>query len=260
MAAATRAPKQWSLTKNETINSFENWRQNLLYTLSLDATFAPFVADGVVWRKRTRGHPRRGFLDDDNGPTAEQKVRSLELMLGQIANYCPVIARSSIIKDSTSLNSVWHEIRQHFGFQVSGAQFLDFDGIHLEGDERPEDLFQRLKAFLEDTLLRPNGLTHHGERVAEEEEVSPTLENMLVLTWLRLGHPGLPKLVKQRYGTELRSRTLASIKPEISQALSSLLDELRASDDVRGFRSAATSEPRRTAGGRRDPRLLLQRR
>ena len=37
--------------------------------------------------------------------------------------------------------------------------------------------------------------------------------------------------MKQRYGTELQSRTLASIKPEISQALTSLLDEICTADD-----------------------------
>lgn len=41
----------------------------------------------------------------------------------------------------------------------------------------------------------------------------PTVENLIVLTWLRLIKPSLPQLVKQRYGTELRARTLASIKP-----------------------------------------------
>ncbi|KAJ8344559.1 hypothetical protein SKAU_G00318880 [Synaphobranchus kaupii] len=102
-------------------------------------------------------------------------------------------------------------------------------------------------AFVEDSLLRPNGLSHHGEAVTEDEELSPTLENVVVLTWLKLIHPSLPRLVKQRYGTELRSRTLASIKPEISQALCSLLDEIRASDDAKIFRTAITTEPRRPA-------------
>ena len=37
-----------------------------------------------------------------------------------------------------------------------------------------------------------------------------TLENVIVLTWLRLVHPDLPKLVKQRYGTEL---ALAHLPP-----------------------------------------------
>ena len=56
------------------------------------------------------------------------------------------------------------------------------------------------------------------------------MENVIVLTWLRLLQPELPKLVKQRYGTEFRSRTLASFKHEISLALPSLLDEARAAE------------------------------
>ena len=51
MAAQMRAPKQWSLTKQESITSFEAWRQNLQYTLSLDQNFAPFLVDGFTWQK-----------------------------------------------------------------------------------------------------------------------------------------------------------------------------------------------------------------
>ena len=63
------------------------------------------------------------------------------------------------------------------------------------------------------------------------EELSPTLENLVVLTWLRLIQPDLPGLVKQHYGTGLRSRALASLKPEISQALDSLIEEIRSTAD-----------------------------
>ena len=257
---ASRAPKQWCLTDRETITSFESWKQNLEYTLSLDPGFAPFIHEGVSWLKRSRTQPLRGFTSDGNDiPAAERrtaanKVYALELMLGQIANYCPVISRNTIVKNSTSLAHIWQSIRQHFGFQVSGAQFIDFDNIRMESDERPETLFQRLTAFIEDSLLRPGGLTHHGEFVAEEEELSPTLENLVVLTWLRLIHPGLPALVRQRYGTELRSRTLASIRPEISQALSSLLEEVRTADDARSLRATARA-PRSQPAWRPNPRF-----
>ena len=54
MASSHRAPEQWCLSKVETINSFENLKQNLLYTLSLDSNFAPFLADGVQWLKKTK--------------------------------------------------------------------------------------------------------------------------------------------------------------------------------------------------------------
>ena len=39
LASAYRAPKQWCLSKVGTIYSFENWKQNRLYTLSLDSNF-----------------------------------------------------------------------------------------------------------------------------------------------------------------------------------------------------------------------------
>ena len=47
----------------------------------------------------------------------------------------------------------------------------------------------------------------------------PTLENLIVLTWLRLVHPGLPKLVKQRYGTELKNRSSASTTSSMRHAI-----------------------------------------
>lgn len=150
MASTLRAPKQWCLSKTENVNSFENWRQNLQYTLSLDNNFAPFLVEGVKWLPKGKESPLRGFVDDgDTVPaaqkrTAAQKVAMLELMLGQIANFCPVISRATIIKKSTSMDNIWQMIRLHFGFQSTGAHFIDFAEIHREHEERPEDLYQRL--------------------------------------------------------------------------------------------------------------------
>ena len=106
-------------------------------------------------------------------------------MLGQVANYCPIISRNTIVKTSTSLAEIWQTIRLHFGFQSSGAHFR----IRLQDDEEPEDLYQRLVAFLEDLLKHDGGITHHGENLQDDEELTPSLENIIVLTWLRLIHP-----------------------------------------------------------------------
>ena len=248
-----RAPKQWCLTKTETVTSYENWRQNIVYTLSLDPNFSPFLVEGTTWTKKTAVAPLRGFTNDgedvaqNSRRTATQKITMLELMLGQIANYCPILSRNTIVKNSTSVSGIWQVIRSHYGFQATGAHFIDFNDIKLGVEERAEDLYQRLTAFAEDNLLLVNGgITHHGEAPTIDEDVSPSLENFIVLTWLRLLHSDLPHLVKQRYGTELRSRTLASIKPEISQALDSLLDELKTAADAKVLRSAATNLQRNT--------------
>ena len=148
MAHSNRAPKQWSLGKNETVNSFENWKQNIVYTLSLDEQFTPFLE--AKWAKKSKTRPHRNFVDDDENVaeakrlTKAQKSTRQDLMLGQVANYCPIISRNTIVRNSTSLAEIWQTIRLHFGFQSSGSHFLDFNDIRLQDDEKPEDLYQRL--------------------------------------------------------------------------------------------------------------------
>ena len=147
------------------------------------------------------------------------------------------------------------EIRQHYGFQSTGAHFLDLATIHLQPDERPKDLFQRLMAFFEDNLLSvQGGLTHHGDQATANEDLSPTLENTVVVLWLQLIHPGLPLLVKQKYGSELCNTTLASLKPEIYQALGSLLDELRSIEDTKAMRIGSSTPRRHPNSGQGQPR------
>jgi len=86
-------------------------------------------------------------------------------------------------------------------------------------------------------LTTTSRISHHDEVPISDEEMTPTLASMIVLTWFRLVDKNLPTLVKQRYGTELRSKTLASLKPEISQALDSLLDEIQVSNEAKVLRS-----------------------
>ena len=245
---AYKAPKQWTLQSDATVTQYEAWRQNLMYTLSLDSSFKAYIKKDASWKKATKADPNRGFADDGAAvaeavrQSAEQKVYALEMMLGQIANYAPIINRNTITKQSTSLKSVWQVIRQHLGCQQSGARILDLADMTLEPNERPEDLYQRILAFVDDTLLKADsGLKHYGETIEEDEEMTPSLDNMVVLTWLKLLHKGLPSFVKRKYCTELRTQTLASLKPEISLALDSLLNELQNDEDAKAYRAAVQS-------------------
>ena len=129
-------------------------------------------------------------------------------MFREISNCCPRISRTSLTKNSMSFEFIWQTIWQHFGFQVTSTHFIDFSDIHFEPNKCPEDLYQQLMEFV---LSRTNGLTHHSIGLLEDKELSPTLENFVVLIWLKLIHPQLPRLIN--HGMELWSHTLASIKP-----------------------------------------------
>lgn len=261
MTYQQRAPKQRCLEKNETIGSYERWQRNLLYILSLDPNQKIFTKPGATWERRKRNNPKRGFTDDGdnvttNKRTAEEKVQQLELMLGQIANYCGVIDDDTIINGSTSLDSIWKAIRTHYGFQCTGARFIDLAEIKRQPEERPADLYQRINSFISDCLLRKDGgITHHDEAVDEDEFKTPTLENFMILYWLQLVHPDLPKQVKLRFTTQLRTRTLASLKDEISLSLDSLMDEIGNVHDARTMRAGVEQMFKRKpyAGGSKAP-------
>lgn len=60
--------------------------------------------------------------------------------------------------------------------------------------------------------------------------------------------------MKQKYGSELRNKTLASLKPEISQALGSLLDELRSIEDTEAMRIGSNAPRRHLNSGQGQPR------
>lgn len=87
-------------------------------------------------------------------------------------------------------------VRQHFGFQCR-------EPISSTVDEHPEDLFQQLMAFFKDNLLSVNsGLTHPGDPVVADEDLSPSLEKTILFLCLQLINQGLPLLVSQKYGPE----------------------------------------------------------
>ena len=100
MGDKQRVPRMWPLSKDETINSFESWRGNFLYTLNMDTNFAPFLVSNKTWEKKIKGG------SDHRGLSNAQERNFLEMLLGQIANFCPVISRKTIINNSTSIESV----------------------------------------------------------------------------------------------------------------------------------------------------------
>ena len=138
----------------------------------------------LVGKKKSAQSPYHGFTDDGSDVpegrrlTKEQKNQILELMLGQIANVCPDIARITFIKDSKSLDDTWQKIHLHLGFQRTGAHFLDLATLTLEPNERSEALHQHINAFYQDNLLTPqSAITHHGDKITVEEDMTPSLEN-----------------------------------------------------------------------------------
>ena len=223
-----RPPKQWQLTENETITSFANWQSNIMYHLSLNNEFEPFLT--TVWQKKSV--PNRG-LTATTTKTAVQLNIILERMLGLIAQFVPTLLRNDILKKSTSLNYIWQRIRKHYSFPQSEVNFLKLSSIKREEHERYETFFQRIVAHLEDNLLTvASGTIHDGAPVAVDEEMSPTTERLAVYLWLSLIDERLPAYVARIYAHDLQTKSLKEIQPLLAESMDSLLAELSAQEDI----------------------------
>lgn len=244
-------PKIRTLTTTETLATIEAWKSNVLYSLSQNPDFKEFLVAGFIWGKKTRANPHRDFVDiytnqtipdpEDSTKTKDVLVKDVskesrcavvDLLLEQIANYSPQVPRTDITKDCRSMKEVWVTIRSFYNKQQTGASLNDTWNVHRELDETPQALYGRLKQIYIDSLLTTDGLFHNEGRVSEDEELSPTLQNTIILHWLQIMHPSLRDLVTQRFIIQLRDHTYAAIFPEISRSVDHLLEELNSTSSV----------------------------
>ena len=226
------APKPTILQGEPTPTALEAWINNLIFNLTIDGSFEEFLEEDFKWSPPSVVN--RGLVNDEQGPaanrrTAKQKVAYLNLMLGSISSYAPVISKRFITEEAQSLNEIWDRLRTRFGCRKTGGLILDIgtDRFTLQEGESYEALWERVLSFVEGNLISASDkIQHMGSDILRSEVMTPTLLNLSIVLWLRIIHPSLPSVVKQKYATELRNKTLASIRDEISESLSSLLMEV----------------------------------
>ena len=129
-------------------------------------------------------HRYRGFSDitetDNEGKissvkTAAQRASFLDLCLGMIAGYAPVISRNTITKECCSIKEIFQILRSHYGFAITGSSIIDVVSVTQKNDESPEDVYQGIKSLIESFLLSSDDeLCHHGSTVDEDEVLTPT--------------------------------------------------------------------------------------
>ena len=222
-------PKLRQLNSSETLSTLESWFSQVKYNLTLNPQFLSYLKEGAKFGRKTKTKTYRDLVDDTTGDSPlskEAKCIHVDLMVEQIANWADLIPRNDIIKDCGSLDDIWQTIRRYYNLETTGSLLNRTWNLTRLPDETPQALFSRLKQLYDNNLLRKQGLTHVDGKLTEDEEMGPTLHNTIVLHWLNILHPRLRDLVTQKFSSELRDRTYASIFPEISRSINDLLSEV----------------------------------
>ena len=227
--SAVKAVRPNRLTENETLTSFEDWRNQLEFFLGQDSSFKPFLKPSQKWKKVSAAATNRGLTSSDN-------LRSLQHFLGVIASLSPPLLHGDILNDTESLAETYQLIRSYYHFATSESTFIKFAALKRELNgtdlERPQHLYLRMRQFIRDNLLKKDGLICHDGNVPEEDEtLSATTECLIVLRWLELLHPALPMHVANVFGHELQKKSLKDLQPLIVAQIDNLLQEVNQKED-----------------------------
>ena len=235
MPHTSLVPKQRTLTETESPTSFEAWKESMIFHITLDNKSARFLSDLKTWTTAAN----RGFTDDAAGFDEDTKMNGaakaalLNIILGSVSTYAPVISHRFVKQQSTSLESIWDRLRSHYGLRRTGASVLELMEFRLEPSESREALWEHLYSYMEDNLLlKDGGVKHEGVKPETDEQFTPTLLNVLVTCWLNILNPSLPSLVRQRFSTQLREATVYSIREEISDAIPTLIAEMEEREGI----------------------------
>ena len=151
MASKSLFGKPRTLTNQEDQTSFDCWMESAIFHISLSDKSARFLASGDLHTWTTA--PGRGFTDDntgDPGVTEENRMNGaakaalLNVVLGALSTFAPVISPKFIKHQSTSLESIWSRLRSYYGFRRTGSRILDLMTFRLEINESRESLYERM--------------------------------------------------------------------------------------------------------------------
>ena len=213
------------------------WRSALLDNIRREADYEEHCQTTSRWG--TEKEHNRGFQDEEDGDgTAKLRAEQVDSMLTKIATYAPKSIVREITKRSTKLEDIWEVARDWGGIRSNGTKHLDYFRVKksyqkTDKEENPQEFYYRLKDAMEDTLIQKgNNIQEYGKVIKESEDMTPTVNSLVVLDWLEaIGGPSLVEHVHRIYSTELENVTLASLQTKIWKNLPALLHEANEQED-----------------------------
>ena len=210
------------------------WTQAITFHIVSDSKFSRYLDDNDLGSWGPLSSTNRGFKNDAESVdkeikmTGARKAQVLQILLGSVATFAPVISCTYITEQATSLEQIFNRLRGHYGFRVTGGKILELAQFSLLPTESYETLWERISSFIETNLLKASSdIKHLGKEVDNDEVITPTLQNISVVLWLKAINTDLPNMIKQRFATQLRNETLYSLREEISESIQAVLAEMQ---------------------------------
>ena len=243
------------------IVTFKVWKNTLVAHVQQDANHHHFMPGGqyATWRAAEDGARILHLVDRDpdklaidarrqdlgnNGHAAELQVlltkRNAQLakFVTHIATLCHHTENDDVTNHSTSLDWIFDYLKKHYGLMTKGANFMNISEHFYKQGVPHQTFYKQYRASFVDNLRRRGDVVKFKNDLVltEDERLSPSFENAIILWTLEKIDPRLPAKVKKNYGHQMTGDvTLKDIQPVIFENIQGMIEELDQSQAAKAF-------------------------
>ena len=255
------------------IVTFKVWKNTLIAHLQQDANHHHFLPGGryATWRAAEFGERIQHLHDSDQdkltadgkrdqygeaGHTAELQriltLRNAQLakFITHIATLCHHTENDDVTNNSTSVEWIIDYLKKHYGLMTKGANFLNIADHTFKHGTPYQTFYKQYRAAFVDNLRKQNDVVQYKNNfvLTEDEKLTPSFENAIVMWTLEKIDPRLPARVKKNYGYQMTGQTtLKDIQPTVFENIDLMIEELDQAQNSKAFSSYAIDDDSHTA-------------
>ena len=254
------------------IVTFKVWKNTLIAHIQQDANHFHFMPGGSysTWRPAELGTRIQDFAVGDTDKTALDEKRAanppqltatqheaelakllskrnalLAKFITHIATLCHITEDDDVTNSSSSLDWIFTYLQKHYGLETKGANFMNISD-HVFKKDMPYNTFYKgyRASFIDNLRLEGDEVIFKNKFIlTENERLSPSFENAIVLWALDKIDPRLPGKVKKNYGHQMTGNvTLRDIQPVVFENIANMLEELDQAHSTKAFASQAEDQ------------------
>ena len=233
-------------------SKYFQWKETLLDCASQKTDWSDFTKPTAKWKARNE--------DGTRGIADVTKRGHLNSYLTYVATFAPGSLVHDIINESTGNEYIDSRIRSMYQLKSTGASAFKYyrktRSFNHAGSQTYQDFYYELRAVKYETLLKANqNSTFQGKKITEDEVMSPSIQNSIVVDWLAGIDEDLVEEVEQYYARDLENVSLVDMQETIAQGLPALLGKIKTKKEIGSFRvqlekQVSAGAVHQTQGGR----------
>ena len=185
--------------------AFEIWKEELEIYLDIDDRFIKFLPKG----KYDKWEPAETYADRIKQLKPEDVAAQVDIttVRRELRQFLTIIAKlihedyyHPIIRHSTSLDWIYTRLRQDLNIQQKGIHFMNIIDMKFDITEQttPIGFYNNYRSLIMGNLgKKGDKILWQDSTLAQDEKLSPSHEDLILLNVLFLLHPRLPAFIKE---------------------------------------------------------------